>query len=126
MQYIAKIKESECVGCNRCVSACPVDAIVGSLSLTHSIITDECIGCKLCLPPCPTDCIEIEPLTKTVDKEERLERALLAKKRHSSKLKRQAKTKTPLLPAFIADKEEKKVIIKDYISEIKQKMENRA
>ena len=58
---VARIDESLCVGCARCLPACPVDAIIGSRNFTHTIIHDECVGCRLCLPPCPVDCIEIEP-----------------------------------------------------------------
>ena len=58
---VAQIDESLCVGCARCLPACPVDAIVGSRNFTHTVIHDECVGCGLCLPPCPVDCIAIEP-----------------------------------------------------------------
>ena len=58
---IARIDEALCVGCARCLPACPVDAIIGSRNFTHTIIHDECVGCGLCLPPCPVDCITIEP-----------------------------------------------------------------
>ncbi|MDE0679844.1 MAG: RnfABCDGE type electron transport complex subunit B [Gammaproteobacteria bacterium] len=58
---VARIDEALCVGCARCLPACPVDAIIGSRNFTHTIINDECVGCGLCLPPCPVDCIDIEP-----------------------------------------------------------------
>ena len=58
---VARIDESLCVGCARCLPACPVDAIIGSRNFTHTIIHEECVGCGLCLPPCPVDCIDIEP-----------------------------------------------------------------
>ena len=58
---VARIDEALCVGCARCLPACPVDAIIGSRNFTHTIIHDECVGCGLCLPPCPVDCIAIEP-----------------------------------------------------------------
>ena len=57
----AQIDESLCVGCARCLPACPVDAIIGARNFTHTIIHDECVGCGLCLPPCPVDCIILEP-----------------------------------------------------------------
>jgi RnfABCDGE-type electron transport complex B subunit len=53
------IVESECIGCKKCIDACPVDAIVGSANMMHSIIDDLCTGCELCIEPCPVDCIEI-------------------------------------------------------------------
>ena len=55
----AVIREDECIGCTKCISACPVDAIVGSGKLMHSVLTDWCTGCELCLPPCPVDCIDL-------------------------------------------------------------------
>ncbi len=58
---IAQIDEALCVGCARCLPACPVDAIIGARNFTHTIIHDECVGCGLCLPPCPVDCISLAP-----------------------------------------------------------------
>jgi electron transport complex protein RnfB len=58
---IALIDESRCIGCTRCIDACPVDAIVGAQGLMHTVIEPWCIGCGLCLPPCPVDCIEMIP-----------------------------------------------------------------
>ncbi|WP_026470934.1 RnfABCDGE type electron transport complex subunit B [Alkanindiges illinoisensis] len=55
----AVIREDECIGCTKCISACPVDAIMGSGKLMHSILTDLCTGCELCIPPCPVDCIDL-------------------------------------------------------------------
>ncbi len=53
----AFIDESTCIGCTKCIQACPVDAIVGSGKRMHTILADECTGCELCLAPCPVDCI---------------------------------------------------------------------
>lgn len=55
----AIIREDECIGCTKCINACPVDAIIGSGKLMHSILTDLCTGCELCIPPCPVDCIDL-------------------------------------------------------------------
>ena len=54
-----KIIEDDCIGCKKCIEACPVDAIVGATNLMHSVIDDICTGCELCIEPCPVDCIEI-------------------------------------------------------------------
>ena len=51
------IDEDTCIGCTKCIQACPVDAILGSAKQMHSIITSECSGCDLCIPVCPVDCI---------------------------------------------------------------------
>jgi electron transport complex protein RnfB len=59
---IAFIREAECIGCTKCIQACPVDAIVGAAKLMHTVIIDECTGCDLCVAPCPVDCIEMQPL----------------------------------------------------------------
>jgi electron transport complex protein RnfB len=59
---IAKIDESMCIGCEKCLLACPVDAIVGSKKLMHTVISSECTGCELCIEPCPMDCISLTEL----------------------------------------------------------------
>jgi electron transport complex protein RnfB len=59
---VAKIIESECIGCTKCIQACPVDAIIGSGKRMHSVLEDHCTGCELCLPPCPVDCIVMQPV----------------------------------------------------------------
>jgi len=33
---IARIDEDRCIGCTRCIEACPVDAIVGAHQLMHT------------------------------------------------------------------------------------------
>jgi len=56
---VAVIDEDTCIGCTKCIQACPVDAIVGASKLMHTVIASWCTGCELCLPPCPVDCIEL-------------------------------------------------------------------
>ena len=58
-ELVARVIEADCIGCTKCIQACPVDAIVGGPNLMHTIITAECTGCELCVPPCPVDCIEM-------------------------------------------------------------------
>ncbi|EGH30002.1 electron transport complex, RnfABCDGE type, B subunit [Pseudomonas syringae pv. japonica str. M301072] len=50
---VAFIREAECIGCTKCIQACPVDAILGASRLMHTVIIDECTGCDLCVAPCP-------------------------------------------------------------------------
>lgn len=59
---VALIDEAACIGCTKCIQACPVDAIVGASKLMHTVIADLCTGCALCVAPCPVDCIAMVPL----------------------------------------------------------------
>ena len=59
---VAYIREDECIGCTKCIQACPVDAILGAPRWMHTVIVDECTGCDLCVEPCPVDCIDMVPL----------------------------------------------------------------
>lgn len=56
---VAYIREAECIGCTKCIQACPVDAIVGAAKQMHTVIVSECTGCDLCVEPCPVDCIDM-------------------------------------------------------------------
>jgi electron transport complex protein RnfB len=58
-RLVAFIREDECIGCTKCIQACPVDAILGAPKLMHTVIVDLCTGCDLCIPPCPVDCIDM-------------------------------------------------------------------
>lgn len=64
---VAVIREAECIGCTKCIQACPVDAILGMGKQMHSVITDECTGCELCVAPCPVDCIDMIPVPENPD-----------------------------------------------------------
>jgi Na+-translocating ferredoxin:NAD+ oxidoreductase subunit B len=61
-RMLARIVEADCIGCTKCIQACPVDAIVGASKLMHSVLADDCTGCELCVPACPVDCIVLEPM----------------------------------------------------------------
>ncbi|WP_286232895.1 electron transport complex subunit RsxB [Thalassotalea sediminis] len=62
---VAFIIEEDCIGCTKCIQACPVDAIIGATKQMHTVIVDECTGCDLCVAPCPVDCIEMRPIKQT-------------------------------------------------------------
>jgi electron transport complex protein RnfB len=62
INQIANVVEEDCIGCTKCIDACPVDAIVGAANLMHSVIEDICTGCELCIEPCPVDCIDLIPV----------------------------------------------------------------
>ena len=63
---VAFIREDECIGCTKCIQACPVDAILGAAKHMHTVIADECTGCDLCVEPCPVDCIDMIPRTSGI------------------------------------------------------------
>lgn len=57
--HLARIRDDECIGCTKCLDACPVDAIIGAAHQLHTVLAAACTGCGLCLPPCPVDCIDL-------------------------------------------------------------------
>ena len=62
VQTVALIDEDLCIGCVKCIKACPVDAIIGARGFMHTVIKKYCTGCELCIPACPVDCISMVPL----------------------------------------------------------------
>ena len=58
---VAIIQEDACIGCTKCIRACPVDAILGAAKHMHTIIKKECTGCELCIESCPVNCITMSP-----------------------------------------------------------------
>ena len=67
VKNVAYIREDECIGCTKCIQACPVDAILGAAKQMHTVIVDECTGCDLCVEPCPVDCIDMVPVAASVE-----------------------------------------------------------
>lgn len=65
IKRVAFIREDECIGCTKCIQACPVDAIIGAAKHMHTVIKSECTGCDLCVDPCPVDCIDMLPVEET-------------------------------------------------------------
>jgi electron transport complex protein RnfB len=100
---VAWIREAECIGCTKCIQACPVDAILGASKRMHTVIVDECTGCELCVAPCPVDCIDILPHpawlaaeNETQRRDYLARRARLGRQRFEARqrrLKRQAREK---------------------------------
>jgi len=68
---VAVIREDECIGCTKCIQACPVDAIMGASKQMHVVLTDECSGCELCIAPCPVDCIDMKLISPHNNPEQR-------------------------------------------------------
>lgn len=91
---VAIIDESVCIGCTKCIQACPVDAIVGSAKRMHTVIAAECTGCELCVPPCPVDCIDLVPVSDHVlVREQVMERAVAARTRFQARDSRLARAR---------------------------------
>ncbi|MGB0204751.1 MAG: electron transport complex subunit RsxB [Neptuniibacter sp.] len=67
VKKVAYIREDECIGCTKCIQACPVDAILGAAKQMHTVIESECTGCDLCVEPCPVDCIDMLPVETTLN-----------------------------------------------------------
>lgn len=63
---VAVIDEDVCIGCTKCIQACPVDAILGAARQMHTVIESECTGCELCIEPCPVDCIDMVAVRPTL------------------------------------------------------------
>jgi Na+-translocating ferredoxin:NAD+ oxidoreductase subunit B len=59
---LARVVEADCIGCTKCIQACPVDAILGAAKVMHAVVSDLCTGCELCVPACPVDCIVLDPM----------------------------------------------------------------
>jgi electron transport complex protein RnfB len=58
---VAWIEAADCIGCARCLPACPVDAIIGAQRYLHTVLERACTGCELCIEACPVDCIVMRP-----------------------------------------------------------------
>ncbi|MES2141266.1 MAG: RnfABCDGE type electron transport complex subunit B [Pseudomonadota bacterium] len=85
----AYIRESECIGCTKCIQACPVDAILGAAKQLHSVLTQECTGCGLCVAPCPVDCIDILKLEAPGYRPQKARQRFYARKERLEKTKNQ-------------------------------------
>lgn len=125
---VAKIREQECIGCTKCIQACPVDAIIGGAKHMHAIIEHECTGCQLCIEPCPVDCIDILPTEKEGYQRD------IARERYQARqirLLRQAQEKEAIyqqkrrLVATSQDNQSDKTAKKAYILQALERVKNR-
>jgi electron transport complex protein RnfB len=126
-KLLAIIREAECIGCTKCIQACPVDAILGSAKNMHTIIADECTGCELCVLPCPVDCIDIVAIPAGTEEQEK-QKATVARGRFQFRTKRleQDNEKDPTLKMRTGlikndSVEEKKSYIQEAILRAKMK-----
>lgn len=110
----AIIREAECIGCTKCLPACPVDAIIGASKQLHQVLPDECTGCGLCVEPCPVDCIDIvdipEPLYNPNQAEARFEAKKIRELKRAQQKERTYQAKRHL-KSSTEDKDAKKAYI---------------
>jgi len=121
---LAVIREAECIGCTKCIQACPVDAILGSAKQMHTIISAECTGCELCVPPCPVDCIDIliQPDAAQIELEKKSRARQRFRERQERLAMENAEKKTLLHKNSLA---KKKTYIHDAIARVKARKAQR-
>lgn len=87
---LAVVREEECIGCTKCIQACPVDAIIGAAKVMHTVISDACTGCELCIPPCPVDCIDLVNIDERNEqqKQHMAEQSRQRYQKHTQRLKK--------------------------------------
>lgn len=57
--YLAKVNESECIGCGTCMEKCPMEAI-DLVDATAIVNENRCIGCGVCAHHCPENAINLK------------------------------------------------------------------
>jgi electron transport complex protein RnfB len=124
---LAVIRETECIGCTKCIQACPVDAILGSAKQMHTIIAAECTGCGLCVPSCPVDCIDMLQAPEKNPMVPQQERTNHFRRRFHARQKRLAQeNKTKKQSTSDVTLQEKRNYIQAAISRAKAKKTQRA
>ena len=88
---VYQVVAEQCIGCTKCIRACPVDAIVGAPKHLHVIIPELCSGCGLCVDPCPVDCITMSPLDSLQQGEAFFDRADQWRQQYMERNKRLAR-----------------------------------
>jgi NADH:ubiquinone oxidoreductase subunit F (NADH-binding)/(2Fe-2S) ferredoxin/Fe-S-cluster-containing hydrogenase component 2 len=71
LQYY--IDAEKCIGCQRCIKACPVDAITGEKKEPHEIDQDKCTQCAACFDACPKKVGAVQVLSEGIAASEPLE-----------------------------------------------------
>ncbi len=129
-ETVVEIEEDKCIGCTKCILACPVDAIIGAQRVMHTVNSHDCTGCNLCIEPCPMDCIIIKERSPTLAKRKSLAnffKTRFEKRRkrlhldQEQKLLKQAKLKRPLFKDVSDPKQAKQQYIKDAIKRAAEK-----
>ncbi|MDD3517809.1 MAG: electron transport complex subunit RsxB [Chromatiales bacterium] len=63
---LARVDEDLCIGCLKCLRACPTDAVIGAAKQIHCVLPEACSGCGKCVDVCPTECMQMLPIEPTV------------------------------------------------------------
>ena len=84
-RHVARIDPQLCIGCTKCITACPLDAIIGAPKRMHTVIAADCTGCELCIIACPVDCIALIPAVTPAN---RVHDTLLARQPQASDLRK--------------------------------------
>ncbi len=71
LQYY--IDAEKCIGCQRCIKACPVDAITGEKKEPHEIDQDKCTQCAACFDACPKKVGAVQVLSEGIAASDPLE-----------------------------------------------------
>ena len=125
---IAYIDEDICIGCTKCIQACPVDAIIGAPKHMHSIIESECNGCNLCIPPCPVDCIQTKISSLQPNKLSNSNRNQITsyyQNRFENKTKKLEQQKESKLNKYLKAKQENQEKRKEYIQAAINRVKNK-
>lgn len=118
---IAIIREDECIGCTKCIQACPVDAILGGPKLMHTVITAECTGCELCVAPCPVDCIDIISILPTTLAEQNQKKSTFRDRFNARNIRLQQDAQAEKQKKLKASINEKLQYVQAAISRVKKK-----
>lgn len=125
---ITWIDEDVCIGCTKCIQACPVDAIIGAPKHMHSIIESECNGCNLCISPCPVDCIYTKPSSLQINEfsDDNLQHITdYYQVRFENKKIRLEKQKTAKHAKYLKAKQDNEQKRKDYIKAAIERVKNK-
>lgn len=117
---VAVIDEALCIGCVKCITACPVDAIIGTAKAMHTVLTQDCTGCGLCIEPCPMDCISMQATQELQSESEWQMFAEQARKLYYRKQTRTQKANIPS-PTTLMDNDTRKAYIQAAITRVQQK-----
>lgn len=58
---IQPVDQTACIGCGRCIKACPVDVLRMEGNKAVARYPEECMCCACCEDVCPTHAIYVTP-----------------------------------------------------------------